>query len=94
MLGALSNNLISFTLLPSPFIYFLYYIVEERDNIIFYIIKISTPYKYGVALDNNLFNTIFIIVLGKFKKFKKYIKVKKVRDKLGKLEVLVVVKER
>ena len=92
--GAFNNNLIFPTLLPSPSKRSLYYIVEEQDNIIPYIIKISTPYKYGIALSNNLLNIIFTIILGKSKKFKKRIKVKKVRDKLNKLKVLVIVKKR
>ena len=94
ILDAFNNNLVSSTLLPSPSQRSLYYIIEKQDNIILYIIKTSTPYKYNIALGNNLLNIISTIILEKFKKSKKRTKVKKARDKLGKLEVLIVIKER
>ena len=50
-----------------------------------------TPYKYGAALANNLLNIISTIIL---RKFKKYIRAKKTKNKLSKLKVLVIVKER
>ena len=91
ILGILSNNLVSFTLLPNLSQRSLHRVVEKRDNIIPYIIKTPTPYKYNIALANNLLNIISTIVL---RKSKKRIRIKKAKNKLGKLEVLIIIKKR
>ena len=91
ILGTLSNNLVSFTLLFNLSQRSLYRVVEKRDNIISYIIKTPTPYKYSIALANNLLNIISTIIL---RKSKKRIRIKKAKNKLSKLEVLIIIKKK